>query len=211
MNLSPTSVTSAGGQLKQVAAMVVLSLSGPMATSLRCAIEPAREWRAESTNTGSPLTKPRTGNAIAELRRISGLTWEQLAGLLQVSRRALHFWALDKQMHPTNEQRVHRILAVLRQIDRGVSSQNRMLLLSPQEDGTMAYDLLRDGRYEEVVERLGQGRVASPPRLPPMSAAAHTKRRPPSASDLLEALQESVHKKASRRIRSQPIRKPKET
>ena len=38
--------------------------------------------------------------AIAELRRLSGLTWDQLARLFNVSRRALHFWASGKPMTP---------------------------------------------------------------------------------------------------------------
>ena len=33
------------------------------------------------------------GTAIGELRRLSGLTWDQLARLFNVSRRSLHFWA----------------------------------------------------------------------------------------------------------------------
>lgn len=45
--------------------------------------------------------------------------------------------------------------------------------------------------------------------LPPLSVAARSKRRPPLASDLLEALHDCVHTKVGRRIRSQPIRKPK--
>jgi transcriptional regulator with XRE-family HTH domain len=190
----------------------MFTMVGPMTTATPCPAPVARESRPVTTNAGNPLVKARiagTGEAIAELRRISGLTWEQLAGMLRVSRRALHFWATDKQMHPANEQRVHRVLAVLRRIDRGFSSQNRTLLLSPHEDGVMPYDLLRDARYEDVVERLGEGHAPPRPQLPPMSGAERARRRPPAPADLLGAREDNIHVESGRVIRTKPIRRPR--
>jgi transcriptional regulator with XRE-family HTH domain len=213
LSFPPTSITSAGGQLRKAAAVVVFAVLGPVTTATPCDPCIPHAQRPASTTSGAPMVKPSrvgTGDAIAELRRISGLTWEQLAGMLQVSRRTLHFWATDKQMHPANEQRVHRVLGVLRRIDRGFSTQNRTLLLSPLEAGVMPYDLLRDERYDDVVERLGEGHAPHRLQLPRTSVEGRARRRPLSVAILLDARQDDVHKKIGRRIQSQPIRKPKE-
>src|SRR4051812_580671 len=59
---------------------------------------------AEHTSAGhSVLLAPSAGAAIAELRRLTGFTWDQLARLFHVSRRSLHFWASGKIMTPANE------------------------------------------------------------------------------------------------------------
>ena len=82
---------------------------------------------------------------IAGIRRLSGLTWEELAGLFSVSRRTLHYWASGKPIAAANEQRVSRTLATLRRADRGEARLNRAALLaaSPEGDG-IVLDLLRD-------------------------------------------------------------------
>lgn len=212
MNFPQASQTSAGGQLLKKAAVVVFCVLGPVTTATPCATPTERAPNLDSTNAGAPLVasrSARTGSAIAELRRISGLTWEQLAGMLQVSRRALHFWATDKQMHPANEQRLQRVLAVLRRIDRGFPAQNRTLLLAPLEGGVIPYDLLRDARYEEVAERVGEGRSSPRPHVPQMSAAEQARRRPPAPADLLGARQESLPTEPGRVVRTKPIRRPR--
>jgi DNA-binding transcriptional regulator YiaG len=57
------------------------------------------------TNAGASAPEPSlTGDALSELRRLSGLSWEQLARMLGVSRRALHFWASGKAMARSNEE-----------------------------------------------------------------------------------------------------------
>ena len=210
MNLPQACLTSAGGHLLKKAVVVVFCVLGPMTTAAPSAIPVECGPKLDSTNAGAPLVTSRSagaGSAISELRRISGLTWEQLAGMLQVSRRSLHFWATDKQMHPANEQRLQRVLAVLRRIDRGFPAQNRTLLLSPLEDGVMPYDLLRDARYEEVAERLGEGQSSPRLRVPPMSDDEWARRRPPAPADLLGARQESIHVESGRVIRTKPIRR----
>jgi transcriptional regulator with XRE-family HTH domain len=130
-----------------------------------------------------------TSEAIAELRRISGLTWEQLAGMLQVSRRALHFWASDKQMHPAHEERVHRVLAALRRIDRGAPDLTRAALL---ENGAEALDRLGAGDFAGLEKLLSAGSTA-PRRPPQVPRQAMAERRPPSPADLVQSSQDGPH------------------
>ena len=132
--------------------------------------------------------------AIAELRRLSGLTWDQLARLFNVSRRSLHFWASGKAMAVTNEEHLQRVLAVLRKIDRGSASANRAALLAVREDGVMAFDLLVGGRYDAAVAALGLGRGFTRAATPPLSDDAKRARSPRPPEELASALHDRVHR-----------------
>lgn len=147
-----------------------------------------------------------TAEAILELRRLSGLGWEQLADLLGVTRRTMHFWSSGRPINAANAERVQRTLAAVRFADRGTASDNRALLLSPQGDGTLLRDLLREQAYHCFMERAGRG--PGRPALPraPLSRAEQARRRPTPPALLLDALQEplpTAHRpaSASRRLR----------
>ena len=71
-----------------------------------------------------------TSRAVSELRRISGLTWEQLGQLFGVSRRSVHFWASGRAMNAANEQHLLKVLDIVRQADRGDARSNRAALLT---------------------------------------------------------------------------------
>lgn len=134
-----------------------------------------------------------SGAAINELRRLSGLTWDQLALLFNVSRRSLHFWSSGKPMAPGNERHLQRLLAVVRKIDRGSASANRSMLLAERDDGGSALDLLVEGEYEHVLSLLGLGdaRRPSPPRLSDEVREARSSRPP---EELVGALQDPIHR-----------------
>jgi DNA-binding transcriptional regulator YiaG len=148
------------------------------------------------TSSGTPApTATRAGAAIGVLRRLSGLTWDQLARLLGVSRRSLHFWASGKPMASGNEERLQRLVGVMRYVDRGSARANRAALLSAQKDGTIPFDLLTDGQYERVMALLGVGgatRITAPKQSPRGRAEA----APPPPHELLDALHDPVHRRA---------------
>jgi DNA-binding transcriptional regulator YiaG len=164
---------------------------------------------AHQTTSGmSLLLEESSGAAIAELRRLSGLTWDQLARLFKVSRRALHFWASGKAMTSTNEEHLQRLLAVVRKVDRGSGSANRAVLLVARGDGTIPFDLLAEGQYERVASLLHhvQGLLRlMPPRL---SDEANAARAPRSPEELASALQDRVHREtgAARAAKSVKVR-----
>ena len=109
-------------------------------------------------------TKPsRARRWINELRKTSGLTWEQVAKLFNVSRRSIHFWASGQPLASDNEEKLNRLLGVIRYIDRGSASLNRKLLLNPNADGELPLDQLISGEYDKVKENLGRG---NPPKRP---------------------------------------------
>jgi len=142
-------------------------------------------------------------SAIMELRRISGLTWEQLARLFVVSRRSLHFWASGKPLSTLNEEHLQRLLSTLRTIDRGNASENRSLLFSALPDGAIPYDLLVAKQYEEVIDLIGPG--TERPRTAALSNYNHDFRTPRRPHELVGALQDSAYIRKGRLLRAIPI------
>ncbi len=163
------------------------------ASSLPAELVPQALQPAQQTTSGKPVAGIQSGAAIAELRRLSGLTWDQLARLFSVSRRALHFWASGKPMMPTNEEHLQRLLSVLRKIDRGSASANRRELLAAREDSAIALDLLQERQYDAVVSLISTTTAVtriSTPKLAPQALALRT---PPPPEKLIDALQDRIH------------------
>ena len=176
----------AGGGTSSLGAMPVAT---PPAVAGR-PTERAREARASYASTAS---------AINELRRLSGLTWDQLADLFGTSRRALHFWASGKPLNPANEERLHRTLGAIKRIDRGFAADNRSALLDGGETGELPLDMLKRGDFDGVVERLGTGPGRRTARSSP-SRAERAKRAPPPPASLVDALHDPVHPNGGRRL-----------
>jgi DNA-binding transcriptional regulator YiaG len=154
-----------------------------------CLFRPA----GRTTAGASLVSEKRVDVAIGELRRFSGLTWEQLARLFSVSRRSLHFWASGKAMTPANEEHLQRLLAVVRKIDRGSASANREALLAVHDDDGLPFDWLIAGEYDRVVSLLGPG-AAKRIALPKLSEEAAAARTPRPPDQLVGALQDRVHR-----------------
>lgn len=184
-----------------VTVSVFPALSGTVAT------EPISERdlllvseRTKRTNSGLPLSFQSANSteanraALNELRKLSGLTWEQLAKLLDVSRRSLHFWATGQPLSRFNEENLNRLLGTIRYINRGSASMNRKLLLSPSRDGRLFLDLLIAGEHEQVKQILGPGNALTKPQLVPLSEDASMSRMPLPPEILVDALQEPIHR-----------------
>jgi DNA-binding transcriptional regulator YiaG len=195
--------TSAGGAMIQVSTgnrVLVGVLAAGLGTSAGYALAAESPYSPpyaihQSTTSGTVLVpEGGAGAAIGELRRLSGFTWDQLARLFGVSRRSLHFWASGKAMTPANEEHLHRVLATIRKIDRGTAAANRAALLS-SKDGEFPLDLLAEGQYDRVVSVVGAGGAPKRPTLKPLSQAARDARRPPPPEELVNALQNSVHRR----------------
>ncbi len=206
------STSAAGAMLRQVREPVLVGcmLAG-LGTSTAPALSPEliQRWHRPvvQTTAGAPAVEAASaGAAIGDLRRLSGLTWEQLARLFNVNRRSLHFWASGKTMTPSNEEHLQRLIAVVRKIDRGSASENRTLLLGVREDGSFPFDLLAAGDYDRVVSLLGPGsgrKVVPPSRLSPEVQAARAPRPP---EQLVEALQNRIHPPSGRLLAAKPIK-----
>jgi len=195
--------TSAGGAMlaRRIAppAVVGLVLSG-FGTAARPTdptelVEAVRGWNALQQTTAG-LSEVRAVEdaraALFELRRLSGLTFEQLARLFRVNRRTLHFWASGKPLTPANEERLHRIIGVIRRIDRGSGATTRAALFAPHRGGRVVFDLLVDGHFEEAVVLVGPGTPERRVVRRSLSEQAKLERRPPPPEQLVDAHQERI-------------------
>lgn len=153
--------------------------------------------------------------AISELRRISGLTWEQLARLFRVSRRSVHFWASGRPMTAGNEEHLQRVLAAVRKLDRGSASSTRALLFRMAGDGSLPFDLLAAREYDRVVSALSSGAVRddtasrSSSRTSKLSSEARAARAPRPPEELVDAYQDRIHPTSGRLLFSKPIIRPR--
>ena len=158
----------------------------------------------EMTTSGITLPSARspeaTQKALGELRRLSGLTWEQLAKLFNVSRRSLHFWASGQPLSRFNEEQLNRLLGTIQYIDRGSASLNRSLLLKPDNP---LFDLLVAGRYEEFKQLVGVGNAPQKLQSGSLSEDVYSARMPQNPADLVDALQDPVHREVGQ---SRPAR-----
>lgn len=202
-SVAPLRPTSGDGVLRHVQNLLV-SICGGCATSGTTtsarAAAPLDLCVPAQTNSGLALEAPAAAQpaAIVELRRRSGLTWEELAALFGVSRRSVHFWASGKPMNSSNEEALNRLLHVVRHIDRGASAATRSALMSIQADGATPFDLLAEGGYQEVMLRLGQGDGPGAPARPQLHAGSNPLWAPPSPDRLVGAVHDTAHVRSGR-------------
>lgn len=136
-----------------------------------------------------------TSRAVSELRRMSGLTWEQLGRLFGVSRRSVHFWASGRSMNAANEQHLLKVLDIVRQADRGDARSNRAALLTVSA-GNAPFDLLMSQAFDEASARLGRRQQGRRVELGELDAHARAERTPPPPENLIEAMNDRVHRDA---------------
>lgn len=192
------STSASGSMLRQirepilVGLMLVVGVGTSSAQSLPAEMV-SRTHAAQQTTAGARVTQSeRSGKAIAEVRRLSGLTWDQLARLFNVSRRAVHFWASGKAMTSGNEAHLQRLLAALRRIDRGSAGANRATLFTVHDDGSVPVELLARGQYDLAVQLAGPGHVQRPSTSFALDEKVKAARTPRAPEELVGALQDRV-------------------
>jgi hypothetical protein len=136
-------------------------------------------------------------SVIAQLRRLTGLTWEQLAYLFDVSRQSVHFWASGGTMTAAHRLHLDRVLDTVRFVDRGSITENRAALLEIRDDGTTLLDQLAVGNYNAVTTALGRGRQRVVTAVAALSPDAKADRLPRPPEELVGASGERIHNDAS--------------
>lgn len=198
----------------------VIVVAGSLFASGTSSAEPTKIWEApyvheaDATTSGAGWDQAEgsherepeaTRKAVSELRRISGLTWDHLAQLFEVSRRSVHFWASGKPLNAANEERLLRVLAVVRDANRGSARSTRAALLDASE-GSSPFELLMAERFDEARAVLGKGAAPIAPPLAGLSAEAKAKRKPLSPEDLFDARSERVHREPGRARPARAVR-----
>jgi len=190
---SPTSGT--GSLLRQVRAPLLVGflLAGIGTSSNTVIAETAIGFAEPAQNTSSgcaaTTTPGLTSEAITELRRVSGLSWAQLARLLRVTPRSLHLWVSGRAASATHEEHLARLLAFVRRMDNGDPSPNRSEILRADDKGTLLFDLLAASSLPSVVRMSVQTSGPSRRQGQRRSARVYT----PKPDALINAEQESIH------------------
>lgn len=183
--------------------LVALSSTSPPGETIKRRLLAASEMTTSGVAIEFISSPESTQKSLSELRRLSGLTWDQMAKLFNVSRRSLHFWASGQPLSRFNEEQLSRLLGTVRFIDQGSASLNRSLLFRADGDGNPLFDLLVAGKHEELKQIVGSRDAPRKPPLGALSEDTHKAYRPQNPADLVDALQEPIHREIGR---SRPAR-----
>lgn len=163
------------------------------------------------TNTGvsnepdsSVADGPSFAEGVTEARRKSGLTWEQMATIFDVDRRSVHLWASGRAMSAMNAEKLGRLLGVIRRAERLSPPAVRAWLLSADKQGRLPIDLLREGRFDEVV--VPDSSAVRTARPAPVDETVRRTRAPRPPEELVEARHERVHIEKSKVLATVPLK-----
>lgn len=177
---------------------------------------PLKGWRPIERTAAAPPNRVKGSaaqsipEAVLEIRRRSGLTWEELAELFGVTRRSVHHWASGKQVSSKNDRFIRQVLDVIQRLDLGESIQTRAVLLQTRADGNTLLGLIRERRFDEAKAAVELSTRAAPPPRTPLSAAVTRARRPFAPHVLLGGSDEAVEvfQRPSRIARTLRIPRP---
>ncbi len=113
-------------------------LSGPAIASIRVS---------------APVEHTSAANNIEAFKQRSGLTWDQVARLFGVSKRAVLLWRAGGSMSVRHEERLATLTAQLAEFDTNDHEQTRTRLLTVR-DGMAPYQ-----RWQEQARRPGSARA----------------------------------------------------
>ncbi len=156
-----TSSRSGAQRLLAPTVFLVSALVDATSTNVIAELAPARAvFAGHTTGAGALIARYRLGNSrqvlslhqhdarpTAELVRglweRSGLTWDQLARLFGVSRRAMHAWATGARPNAYHQELLAELTQLVAGIDTGDPRRNRELLLAPRPGRPSLFDELR--------------------------------------------------------------------
>jgi transcriptional regulator with XRE-family HTH domain len=114
--------------------------------------------RADGPPAGVQTVTPQdVAGAVQELRHASGLTWDEIAGSLGVSRRAIHHWAAGALPSARHAARLGALVRLVASYATGDSAQTRSRLIAPDARGYSPLSLFsRAGRQHRWVSLSSQ-------------------------------------------------------
>lgn len=167
----------------------------PWVTSAGAAGSLGAQWADDAwsrSDEPSAESSETTRESVCELRRTSGLTWDQVGLLFGVSRRSVHFWASGKPLNAANEEHLLRVLNVVRSGQRGNARATRAALFEVH-DGKTAFEMLVGQRYQDAAQLLGDRQVVRTSRPQALGIEEKLARMPLRPENLVDAEHESVH------------------
>ena len=96
---------------------------------------------------------PSTAESVRRLHADSGLTWEQLARLFGVSRRAVHHWASGGRMNALNEEQLSEMHDIISRLPSGNPAERRSLILATPPEGPSIFEKLKSRQpHSEILQ-----------------------------------------------------------
>ncbi|MEM9573061.1 MAG: helix-turn-helix transcriptional regulator [Pseudomonadota bacterium] len=97
---------------------------------------------------------------VNEIRRLTGLSWNQLAHLLEVDRRSIYNWLQGGIVRDRNADRIAKLLSSIRYIDEGSIEENQEKLFDVYDGDLSIYELLHQARFDDrhMMSQFGKGR-----------------------------------------------------
>ena len=127
-----------------------------------------------------------TGRAVFEIRRRSGLDWDELATVFGISRSDLCNWANGSAVSAGDQTAVRRTLVAIRHVDHGSSRDTRNFIFNKDKaTGTSVFGLLVESRFDEIMAI--PSRTIPPRPRPVLSDEAKRLRHPEPPMLLLDA------------------------
>jgi DNA-binding transcriptional regulator YiaG len=192
--LLPAQTTKAGGAFASSSTNLIfqpLTASASWYRSLSGLFGLKTKSRVATTPTLSDQGRS-ARETVHEVRRLSGLTWEQLARVVNVSRRAIHHWASGRAVSSAHEEHLARVLATIKLVDRGAARRNRELLLSSSESGRLLIDMLAEAQFDKVIAAAGKEPRRKAAAWPLPSPKVLSERRGPHPVELLGAIEDAA-------------------
>lgn len=93
------------------------------------------EWVERSEPISQTVTEPTTSDLLAKIHAESGLTWEQLAKLIGVSRRSVHFWSKGGRVNAVNHEKLNRLNRCIAALRSNSPEGRRQELFAIRGDG----------------------------------------------------------------------------
>lgn len=125
---------------------------------LQVVLEPVAPAVASTAPARAPQLQPSSAAAaLTELRNLTGFTWEQVARILGVTPRTPFLWSQGNTLSKSNEERLQRLVSLLRRHDRGSPDATRATLLGARSDGVVPFDALALGDFARAEALLSVG------------------------------------------------------
>jgi len=96
-----------------------------------------------------------TAELVRDLWEHSDLTWDQLARLFGVSRRAVHAWATGARPNAYHQELLSELTQIVAGIDTGDPRRNRELLLAPRPERLSLFDEVRARHADQASDITG--------------------------------------------------------
>ncbi|WP_245364229.1 hypothetical protein [Sinorhizobium americanum] len=93
---------------------------------------------------------------LAEVKRITGFSWEKIGGLVSCSRQTVYNWTQGEAIKPENVKQVVALHETITHIDRGSQSETAALLAT-SFGGRTIFDMITAGEFATARRLAGKG------------------------------------------------------